>query len=345
MNNLKEYILEKFRLSKNIKLYKYHPKDSNELRKILLKLMPERGENANLNDIDVSNITDFCWTYKGQKESVFYKLDPHNIDVSEWQLYSATSLSHLFDNCENFCADLSNWDVSNVTNMESMFLWCKNFTGKGLENWDVSNVINMKDMFRYCRKFNIDVSKWKINKNANLISLFNDCWEFEGKGLENWDISNITKIAAPYQFGMFTGCKNFTGKSIENWNVSNITNMTHLFWGCENLNCDLSKWDVSNVTNMETMFRDCKKFEGKGLETWDVSNVTDMQEMFEKCEQFTGKSIENWNVSKVIDISVMFIDCSNLNCNLSKWNIRNVKYRSNVFKNSPLENNPPKWYE
>ena len=93
---------------------------------------------------------------------------------------------------------------------------------------------------------------------------------------------------------------------VSGWDVSNVTNMTNLFHGCENFDCDLSNWNVSNVTSMMGMFSSCEIFEGKGLDNWNVSKVENMRNMFTYCRKFNGKSIENWNVSNVTNMSSMF---------------------------------------
>ena len=94
---------------------------------------------------------------------------------------------------------------------------------------------------------------------------------------------------------MFAGCKNFKGKGLENWDVSNVKEMISMFNGCEQFNCDLSKWDVSSVTNMYSLFKRCNKFTGKGLENWDVSAVTDMHYMFDGKH---GKTIDKVKLPK-----------------------------------------------
>ena len=111
-------INEKLILNKNIKFkkYNYYPKDKEELKELIDKLIDERGNNADLNDIDTSDITDMS--------KIFYKSE--------------------------FDGDISNWDVSNVTNMYKMFT-SSNFTGKNgdISNWDVSNVENTFAMFSF----------------------------------------------------------------------------------------------------------------------------------------------------------------------------------------------------
>ena len=59
MKQLNQFIAEKFRLSKdNLNQYNYHPKTRDELREIVNNLIEERGNDADLNDIDTSTITD-----------------------------------------------------------------------------------------------------------------------------------------------------------------------------------------------------------------------------------------------------------------------------------------------
>ena len=81
--------------------YNYHPKTRDELKELVDQLIEERGNDADLNDIDTSSITD---------------------------------MHHLFFK-SNFNGDISEWNVSNVKDMNTMFMGSK-FTGK---NVDISN--------------------------------------------------------------------------------------------------------------------------------------------------------------------------------------------------------------
>ena len=103
MKSLTHYIQEKLIIKKNKSAnYNYFPESKEELKDIILKRIGEEGNTVDLNDIDVSNITD---------------------------------MSELFEGTD-FNGDISNWDVSNVTNMEYMFFVCKNFN-KDISSWDV----------------------------------------------------------------------------------------------------------------------------------------------------------------------------------------------------------------
>ena len=124
MNNLSTYIIEKLKINKDIKVkeYNYHPKDKYELITLLKELLEERGKDADLNDIDVSNVTNMY--------GLFINLNPYNIDISDWDISNVKNMGYMFYYCKNFNADLSKWDVSNVTNMEYMFYECNSLKNK-----------------------------------------------------------------------------------------------------------------------------------------------------------------------------------------------------------------------
>ena len=137
MKRIEEYILEKFKISKNIKTqeYKYHPKDRNELKSLIEELIKERGEEANLNDIDVSDITDMYHLFYNSK---------FNGDISKWNVSNVKDMGSMFFNSK-FDGDISNWNVSNVKNMTWMF-YQSNFNGD-ISKWNISNVNYMDDIF------------------------------------------------------------------------------------------------------------------------------------------------------------------------------------------------------
>ena len=120
MKSLVQFIQEKLIIKKSKNnSYKYFPETKEELQDIIKKRIKQEGIEVNLNDIDISHITD---------------------------------MSNLFEFLE-FNGDISQWDVSNVTNMEYMFYACESFN-QDISNWDVSNVFynvnNTRYMFNNC---------------------------------------------------------------------------------------------------------------------------------------------------------------------------------------------------
>ena len=131
MKQINKYIQERLHIKKDAgnRHYNYHPKTRDELKELVDKLVKERGKDADLNDIDTSEITDMNY--------MFYK--------------------------SKFNGDISNWDVSNVEDIGYMFYDSK-FTGENgdISNWDVSNVEDMNDMF-YGSYFNGDITSWDVS--------------------------------------------------------------------------------------------------------------------------------------------------------------------------------------
>ena len=138
MKSITTYINEALKLGKS--RYKYHPKTKEELIDIILQRIKDEGNEVDLNDIDVSNITDMSYLFK----------------------------------FSNFNGDISRWNVKNVRNMEYMFYGCKSYN-QDISKWNVSNVINMSGMFAKCRSFAQDISKWNVSNVNNMIRMFYGC--------------------------------------------------------------------------------------------------------------------------------------------------------------------------
>ena len=117
MKNLKDIILERLHINKDIGKqnhhYNYNPKTRIELKELIDKLIKERGNDADLNDIDTSEITDMSY--------MFYHSN-FNGDISNWDVSNVENMCRMFSNSK-FNGDISKWDVRNVTDMEYMFYY------------------------------------------------------------------------------------------------------------------------------------------------------------------------------------------------------------------------------
>ena len=158
MKNLKDVITERLHITKQTGIYNYFPETREELKEILKERLA-KDKDADLNDIDVSKITDIGIV---NGYGLFEGLDPHNIKLDKWDVSNVTNMSYIFYYCYNFNSDLSNWDVSKVEDMKGMFFRCKKFEGKNLEKWDVSKIKDMTDMFYGCDSLKNKPSWYKV---------------------------------------------------------------------------------------------------------------------------------------------------------------------------------------
>ena len=165
MKTLKQHIDEALKIGNNLSewsAYSCQPKTNKELKKIIEERISKEGTNCDLNDIDVSQITNMS--------DLFYNSE-FNGDISKWDVSNVKEMWCTFS-YSKFNGDISNWDVSNVENMRCMFYNAE--FNQDISKWDTSKVEDMYFMFDKA-KFNHDISNWKININCNTTGMFKNC--------------------------------------------------------------------------------------------------------------------------------------------------------------------------
>lgn len=105
------------------------------LRIVVDDICDQKGENCDLNMVDVSNIKDF---------SGFFSWTDFDGDISGWDVSSALDMSEMFFHSE-FNGDISKWNVSNVNDFSRMF----------------------QDSL-----FDGDLNEWKVKRKAKINNIF-----------------------------------------------------------------------------------------------------------------------------------------------------------------------------
>ena len=155
MKQINKYMLERLHITKDTgnHNYNYHPKTRSELKELVNKLIKERGNNADLNDIDTSKITDMS--------QLFSNFRKFNGDISKWDVSNVEDMSYMFYNSA-FNGDISGWDVSNVEDMTSMFAYSEFDCSNGdISIWNPRGHVITKNMFTATPKQNWkNIPKW-----------------------------------------------------------------------------------------------------------------------------------------------------------------------------------------
>jgi surface protein len=117
-----------------------------------------------------------------------------------------------------------------------------------------------------------------------------------------------------------------------------------MFFDCENFDCDLCGWDVSNVKDMSYLFFNCINFTGEGLENWKPIKCKDMHNMFKNCYNFDC-NLSGWDVSNVKNMRFMFFNCTKFTGQgLENWKPIKCKYIGYIFDECSSLNSYPIWY-
>lgn len=134
----------------------YYVENGSEtsLNLLIDRLIKERGNEADLNDIDVSNITDMSNLFGIKFDSISgrkikdAKYD-FNGDISGWDTSEVLHMKQMFDGCINFNCDIGKWNVEKVLHMSGMFAGCVNFN-QNLSEWDIKSVVLAYKPFEGC---------------------------------------------------------------------------------------------------------------------------------------------------------------------------------------------------
>lgn len=271
-------------------------KATNEnIHDVVFNEMERLGNNADLNHIDVSAVTNM--------ESLF-KNSPFSGDISNWDVRSVNTMAAMFQN-SSFNSDISNWNTENLVVTTNMFHNNKAFD-QDLTNWNTSKVRDMSGMFSNTH-FNGDISKWDTQNVEDMRGMFKGS-KFDGD-ISRWNTWGVLTMA-----GMFEGSE--FSSDISNWDVRGVDSMAGMFKDSK-FNNDIAKWDVSNVSDTSQMFEG-SQFNGD-ISKWDVSNVSIMDQMFKgsKFSSING-DISQWDTGHATQMNEMFANTI-LKSNLSEW--------------------------
>ena len=178
LTSLKSYIKEQLVVESESDVLR--PTRKSELKAIIRHRIEEYGPKCDLNDIDVSRVTDMSDLFFSSK---------FNGDISQWNVSSVRNMNGMFYNSQ-FNGDISKWDVHNVESMLNMFNESR-FNGD-ISKWDVSSVETMSGMFANS-EFNGDISKWNVRRVEDMHGMFYNS-KFNGD-ISKWNVRRVKDMS------------------------------------------------------------------------------------------------------------------------------------------------------
>lgn len=223
MKSINNYIQERLTTNKD-KIFKYIPNNRRELINIIKEHFDEGIYD--LNDIDVSKVTNMCNLFGDYYINDFtdYKIDPEKFDVSEWDVSNVKDFSYMFNSCYWFNCDISNWNVKSGVTFEGMFDGCKVFNHPF--------ELPAKDLSRFAercyRRMFFNCEALKVAPELPATRLCNECYKmmFWGcKSLVEAPELPALRLNKDCYYAMFMDCKNLKLVAIR-YRQTNLSNYT-----------------------------------------------------------------------------------------------------------------------
>lgn len=182
------------------------PKTRLDLQEIIYERIVRHGHACDLNDIDISAVTNFSQLLKNFR---------FQGDISKWNVSHVTNMHEMFARSE-FNGDLSQWDVSSVTDMSYMFDGSK--FDQDIAKWNVANVKTMAGMFVHA-VFNQSLAPWDVSGVDDFSKMFYES-PYE-KDLNAWNPQSAKTMEAMLFDSAYTG-------QLSNWHPSPECNTDYL---------------------------------------------------------------------------------------------------------------------
>lgn len=134
---------------------------------------------------------------KTMKKWFYYKGSLEEANLEKLDASNITDMSEMFKECGNLRTLVlpAMFDGSKVTNMKGMFQNCRNLISLSFPpTFNTSNVPDMNGMFYACSSLtSLDLSKFNTSNVEDMGSMFKGCSSLSSLDLSGWDTKKVTR--------------------------------------------------------------------------------------------------------------------------------------------------------
>lgn len=260
-----------------------------------------------------------------------------SIDVSEWDVSEAETLTYVFEECRSLqTLDVSNWKVSNVKKFTNLFAGCSSLTSLNVSNWNTSSAEDMYRMFANCSSLtSLDVSNFVTNGVTTFGRMFEGCSGLTALDVSHFNTANVEEkeFMGSGLGGMFSGCSSLTSVDVSSFSTGSASSLMGMFSGCSSLvSLDLSSFDTSRILGMYGLFSGCTSLKNITFGTFDTHYCEDFGDMFRSCASLENLNLSFFNTSAAKSMNNMFYGCSKLRTlNISSFDTNHLTGQLEAF--------------
>jgi len=247
---------------------------------------------------------------------------------------SKTICDYMFSNCV-----LNNNTLNNITNTSKIlyasYMFYNTSFNIDLTKFDLSNCYYANSFIKNNTIFDGNVGALKFEKTMELDSAFEGCLAFTGKGLENWNCSNLKDID-----NIFKGCTNLNNNSSSIVLCKSVETMNYAFYNCSMNSITTTIIDLPNVKYMDYAFYNCSK-QNLNFENCLFNELISGVSAFEGCS-ILNSSFRSLVLSKVTSngLNRFFANCSIFNNTLPQLILNNISSLDGFLLNCTKFNKP-----
>ena len=151
------------------------------------------AETINLTGWNTSQVTDMSYMFRNCKNLT------NIIGISDLDMSSVEDMMLMFTETNVSYLDLSSWNLASATRIDMMFEGCRNLIELNLNNWNTSNIevfngSTSPSPFKSCPSLKrLYLENWDLSSTSYMLEAFSSCSSLEELDLSTWDFTTITK--------------------------------------------------------------------------------------------------------------------------------------------------------